>query len=50
MLRYFAFPERVERISSSSDLRRILVGFEKATRSGRKLEDRQLDAALWTAA
>ena len=47
MLRYFAFPDRVERISSNGDRRKILEAFNIA--SSRELvtwTDRQLDDAL----
>jgi hypothetical protein len=48
MLRYFAFPDRVERISSNNDRRRILDAFGVASRSEiRNWNDRQLDAALF---
>jgi len=47
MLRYFAFPDRVERISSNNDRRRILDSFGRATqRETRRWTDRQLDDAL----
>jgi hypothetical protein len=47
MLRYFAFPDRVERISSNNDRRRILKAF--GTGSAREVadwNDRQLDEKL----
>ncbi len=48
MLRYFLFPERVERMSSNNDRMRVLQGFgiapQKATA---KWSDRQLDDALF---
>ena len=48
MLRYFAFPDRVERMSSNNDRRRILDGFEVAPQSvTRGWTDRQLDTALF---
>lgn len=47
MLRYFLFPERVERMSSNGDRRRILEAFGVAdARQTRKWSDRQLDTAL----
>jgi len=47
MLRYFAFPDRVERISSNNDRRRILKGFGIVTpREIAGLNDRQLDDKL----
>jgi hypothetical protein len=47
MLRYFAFPDRVERMSSNNDRRRVLEGFERApVRVTRAWTDRQLDDAL----
>lgn len=47
MLRYFAFPDRVERISSNNDRRRILEAFEIApVRETSNWSDRQLDDAL----
>ena len=47
MLRYFAFPNRVERISSSDERRRILEGFHIAARQSlRKFDDQQLDEEL----
>jgi 5-methylcytosine-specific restriction protein B len=49
MLRYFAFPERVERMSSNRDRRAVLEGFQVATRPElRRWSDRQLDDALLT--
>jgi 5-methylcytosine-specific restriction protein B len=47
MLRYFAFPDRVERMSSNNDRRKVLEGFSPASRqeSG-NWTDRQLDEAL----
>ena len=47
MLRYFAFPDRVERISSNNDRRKILEGFRIGSR--REIadwNDRQLDEKL----
>jgi 5-methylcytosine-specific restriction protein B len=47
MLRFFAFPDRVERISSNNDRRSILIAFEVApTRQIQQWTDRQLDDAL----
>jgi len=47
MLRYFLFPDRVERISSNGDRRRVLAAFDVATsRVTSKWTDRQLDDAL----
>jgi hypothetical protein len=47
MLRFFAFPDRVERISSNNDRRNILEGFGIAPRRDtNKWSDRQLDDAL----
>lgn len=46
MLRYFAFPDRVERISSSRDRRAILEGFNVAYQT--TWNDRQVDEALLT--
>jgi hypothetical protein len=47
MLRFFAFPDRVERISSNRDRRRILVGFNVAPADQMQTwSDRQLDDAL----
>jgi hypothetical protein len=47
MLRYFAFPDRVERISSNNDRRRIIDAFGVARRvDTRNWSDRQLDDAL----
>jgi hypothetical protein len=47
MLRYFAFPDRVERISSNNDRRKILEAFDIAPiRESRRWTDRQLDDAL----
>ncbi len=47
MLRYFAFPDRVERISSNNDRRRILKGFGiAAPREISGWNDRQLDDKL----
>jgi hypothetical protein len=48
MLRYFAFPDRVERISSNNNRRRILDAFGVAPRAEtRNWSDRQLDDALF---
>jgi 5-methylcytosine-specific restriction protein B len=47
MLRYFAFPDRVERMSSNGDRWRILEAFGVAKkRETRNWSDRQLDGAL----
>lgn len=47
MLRYLAFPDRVERMSSNRDRHAILEGFEVAPRSQtRHWSDQQLDEAL----
>ena len=47
MLRFFAFPEQVERISSNNDRRRILDGFGRVALADTKSwTDRQLDTAL----
>ncbi len=47
MLRFFAFPDRVERISSNNDRRSILTAFEVApARQIQQWKDRQLDEAL----
>ncbi len=47
MLRFFAFPDRVERISSNNDRRRILGAFDVASsREIANWTDRQLDDAL----
>lgn len=47
MLRYFAFPDRVERMSSNGDRRRILEAFGVANRRDlRSWSDRQFDDAL----
>jgi 5-methylcytosine-specific restriction enzyme B len=47
MLRYYLFPERVERMSANTDRRRVLVGFDVAPlKATRKWSDRQLDDAL----
>jgi hypothetical protein len=44
MLRYFAFPDRVERISSYNDRRKILEAFGSAShREVTSWKDRQLD-------
>jgi 5-methylcytosine-specific restriction enzyme B len=48
MLRFFAFPDRVERISSNNDRRKILAGLGVASRSEvRNWSDRELDDALF---
>lgn len=47
MLRYFSFPDRVERISSNNDRRKILAGFGIASfREIREWGDRKLDEKL----
>lgn len=47
MLRFFSFPDRVERISSNNDRRSILEGFGVALiRDTKKWTDRELDEAL----
>ena len=47
MLRYFAFPDRVERMSSNRDRRRILEAYEVApARETKNWTDQQLDSAL----
>ncbi len=47
MLRFFLFPDRVERMSSNGDRRRVLEGFKVAPQKAtRKWSDRQLDDAL----
>jgi hypothetical protein len=47
MLRFFAFPDRVERISSNNDQRTILTAFNVApSRQVQQWTDRQLDEAL----
>ena len=47
MLRYFAFPDRVERMSSNRDRIAVLEGFNVAPRARlRTWSDRQLDEAL----
>ena len=47
MLRYFAFPDTVERISSNGDRRRILDAYGRGTeRETKSWSDRQLDEAL----
>lgn len=47
MLRYFAFPDRVERISSNNDRRKILKAFGSGTaREVTEWSDRQLDDKL----
>lgn len=48
MLRYFLFPERVERMSSNGDRRKVLAGFGVAPiKQTRRWSDRQLDDALF---
>jgi hypothetical protein len=47
MIRFFAFPDRVERMSSNRDRRRILEAFKVASaRETKNFNDRQLDEAL----
>lgn len=47
MLRYFLFPERVERMSSNGDRRKVLAGFGMATmRQTSSWTDRQFDDAM----
>jgi 5-methylcytosine-specific restriction protein B len=47
MLRFFAFPDRVERMSSNNDRRTILQKFDVASeRETKKWTDQQLDDAL----
>jgi len=47
MLRFFAFPDRVERMSSNGDRRRVLIGYRKAPASVMQgWSDRQLDQSL----
>jgi 5-methylcytosine-specific restriction enzyme B len=47
MLRYFAFPDRVERIASNNDRRRILVEFGRVqSRELKTWSDRKMDSAL----
>ena len=49
MLRFFLFPDRVERMSSNGDRLRVLEGFGVAPRKvARRWSDGQLDAALMT--
>jgi 5-methylcytosine-specific restriction protein B len=49
MLRYFAFPDRVERMSSNRDRISVLEGFQVAPRAQlKRWSDRQLDEALLT--
>jgi len=48
MLRYFAFPDRVERMCSDPARREVLEGFKCATSSELKhMSDRQVDDALY---
>ncbi len=48
MLRWFAFPDRVERMSSNSDRRRVLEGYAVASRREmRDWTDRQFDESLF---
>jgi hypothetical protein len=47
MLRFFAFPDRVERISSNNDRRKILVAFDVApSQEVAHWKDQRLDTAL----
>ncbi|SDY21205.1 5-methylcytosine-specific restriction enzyme B [Lysobacter sp. yr284] len=47
MLRYFLFPERVERMSTNGDRRKVLAGFGVASmKQTRRWSDRDLDEAL----
>ena len=47
MLRYFLFPERVERMSTNNDRRKVLIAFGVATRRQMtKWSDRQFDDAM----
>jgi hypothetical protein len=47
MLRFFAFPHRVERMSSNNDRRRILIAYEVAAPGDvQQWTDQQLDGAL----
>jgi len=47
MLRYFLFPERVERMSTNNDRIKVLAGFKvSSTKELRKWTDEKLDAAL----
>jgi hypothetical protein len=47
MLRFFGFPDRVERMSSNNDRRSILAGYEVASRADLgQWTDRQLDSEL----
>jgi 5-methylcytosine-specific restriction protein B len=49
MLRFFCFPDRVERMSSNRDRRSVIAGFDVATEKETKnWSDRQLDDALLT--
>ena len=49
MLRYFLFPERVERMSSNGDRLKVLAAFGVApVRQTRRWSDRQLDDALFS--
>jgi len=49
MLRYFCFPDRVERTSTNADRKTILAGFGEAdTALTKQWTDRQLDDALLT--
>lgn len=49
MLRFFCFPDRVERMSSNRERRAVLEGFGVALKkSSKKWSDRELDQALLT--
>lgn len=49
MLRYLLFPERVERMSSNGDRKRVLAAFDAATpKQMRHWTDQQFDDALWS--
>ncbi len=49
MLRYYLFPDRVERMSTNNDRRRVLDGYDVAPmKATRKWPDKQLDQALLT--
>lgn len=49
MLRFFCFPDRVERMSSSRERRKVLVGFNRVSKAqARSMDQRALDDALLT--
>lgn len=48
MLRYFAFPDQVERMSSNADRKAIVKAFGVGTADPKAWSDRQLDEALLT--